>query len=148
MEDGGGPLQERDQLLGLRLRRLLVNCLGGRLGKVLRLDLPTNESAVDRGRGQPADHRGSVLLQKVGSIVPVGLQLLSCIHLSGYLWYIRKTLRQIRRLALNYHDIDRSISMFLNTPQFQLKIKGILYKNKWKGPPSRITGSQPACHLL
>ena len=75
VEDGGGPLQERDQLLGLRLRRLLVNCLGCRLRQVLRLDLPANESAVDRGRGQPADHRGSVLLQKVGRIVPVGLQL-------------------------------------------------------------------------
>ena len=73
VEDCGGPLQERDQLLGLLLRRLLVNRFGGRLRQMLRLDLAADESAVDRGCGHSTHHGCRILLQEVGSIVPVGL---------------------------------------------------------------------------
>ena len=62
VEDCGGPLQEGNQLLGLLLRRLLVNRLGGRLRQMLGLDLAADESAVNGGRGHAAHHGGRILL--------------------------------------------------------------------------------------
>ena len=73
VEDCRRTLQKGYQLLGLLLVRLLVNRLGRRLRQVLRLDFAADESPVYRGCGHTAHHGSRILLQEVGSIVPVGL---------------------------------------------------------------------------